>query len=325
MVVAQCKISAERLKRILKRQTPQRWGAEYEPSIRATPQEAPSISRARQLKSKKLGRLFHLHSDPEFAAGLLALYNPNVFDIQEQRMLFPSSRIHPLNGHPFAAGLQLPPFRGTVIVADELGVLAQHPKVFVPQRGAPSGIWVPFPFIGDLLLFLVDEKGPYCVNWPVKDRESGFTRRGPRLFHKPARDGPDPAAVARQKIEERYYRDAGTRTVQISEEHINPDVIENLRDLFGFLDHEVAITDEARVRMIAFYQRHIGTNVPCFELLLQIQRDFELARYDAMAVLKAAIWNRQLAVDLYEPILMDRPLRATSRDVLVDYVAWFHR
>lgn len=49
-------VTPTRMLAILKRQATPRWGSDYEPSILATPQEAPSISHACTLNSSKLGR-----------------------------------------------------------------------------------------------------------------------------------------------------------------------------------------------------------------------------------------------------------------------------
>jgi len=42
-------------------------------------------------------------------------------------------------------------------------------------------------------------------------------------------------------------------------------------------------------------------------------------------ILYAAIWSREVRVDLYRPVLPDKPLRRERSDVLVDYSHWFAR
>lgn len=263
----------------------------------------------------------HLLSTPELAAVLLALYNPLVFDIHEQCMLCTKRRQHPLLGHPFADGMSLPCFRGTVVVADALGHLARHPKVYIPEIGE----WVPYPYIGDLLLFLSDCKGPFCLNWNIKNKDEQFTRRNPVLFHKPTRDGPDPGVVARQEIERQYYLDAGIRTLEFSLEHFDVQVFQNLRELFGFHGLEIQIDRDDRNRIVQIFATAIGTDQPAIEVASQIEREFSISRDDAIALLKQGIWNREIPVDLYSRVLVDRPLRRMERDVLQEYAAWFVR
>jgi len=321
--MAQLRINEQTLRRILKRQSEQRWGPAYDAAIHATPKEAPSISRARILTPQKLGgREMHLLSDAEFAAGLLALYHPLVFDINEQHMLSPEARDHPLHEHPYAQGIRLPVLRGTLVVANEMGRLTEHPKVYVTKPDDP-GIWVPFPYLGDLLLFVLDEKGPFCVNWTVKDKHEKFTRRG--TSDRPSRDVPDEGVIARHELEKRYFLDGDIKTIQVAGEDFKPEVINNLRDLFGFHRDLTPMSDTDRSKLETFFAKNVGASTPCIELLRQAQRDFGISEYHAKVVLKAGIWNRRILVDLHESVLMDRPLLPMRRDVIVDYTAWFHR
>lgn len=69
---------------------------------------------------------------------------------------------------------------------------------------------LPFPYLGDLLLFLLDEDGVYCVNWTVKQDEDDFTH--PR-FKPPISTKNQQASIrketARHEIEATYYSDTG--------------------------------------------------------------------------------------------------------------------
>jgi hypothetical protein len=171
----------------------------------------------------------------------------------------------------------------------------------------------------------LDKHSPYCINWSVKDKRKHFTRRSAGLSSRPSRNETDPVVVARQKIEERYYEDAGIRTVQMAAEDIHPEVVNNLRDCFGFHARTVQLAAGSRTKLIDFFAKHVGGSVPCIELLIQAERDFGFPRLDIKTVLYTGIWRRELDVDLYEPILIDRPLRIASRDVLADYTPWFRR
>ncbi|KOP61401.1 hypothetical protein OX90_00905 [Pseudomonas coronafaciens pv. porri] len=52
------------------------------------------------MNSRKLGRTIHLMSIPERVFAQLALFNPAVFDLHEQKMLHIDPAVHPLFGHP---------------------------------------------------------------------------------------------------------------------------------------------------------------------------------------------------------------------------------
>src|SRR3546814_21110397 len=58
-------------------------------------------------------------------------------------------------------------------VAHRFKALSKHPVIWIDNgQGEPSRL--PFPYLGDFLVFLTDEQGPYCVNWSVKARYEDF-------------------------------------------------------------------------------------------------------------------------------------------------------
>lgn len=322
--MAQLRKTLTRLQLIISRQYPQRRGAGYVPSIQATPKEAPSVAWAAILTPAKLAREFHLIGTPAKWFGLLALYHPDVWEIWEERVLHWMPHPHPLHGHPRAAGLPLPAFKGTLHVAERMGRLNQHPRI--PDRSDPNNPkWVPWPYIGDLLLFLSDAKGPYCVNWPLKDTRKAFRRPGPKPRAKPRPDIDDSNAIARNELEIIYYQDAGIRTEQLSREDINPAVGHNLYDLF--LAHRKAtdVIAEARREAVQHFVDAVGTGIPAYRVLKHVEGKLGVSKEHAIALLKQAIWRRDVRVDLFKPVLMDRPLAAETVDVLDTYAAWFAR
>ena len=316
-------LTLARRQKILDRQDPPGWGEEYVPSILATREEAPSISRAVQLWAKQLGRSCHLLSKVEVRAATLALYHPALFELHEQRMLSSEPRPHPLANHPRYAGLNLSPLRGTLDVAQRLGVLSVIPLVRFTEDNERH--LAPFPLVGDLLLFLVDSQGPYCVNWPLKDTRKAFRRPGPKPRAKPRPDVDDPNAIARNELEIAYYQDAGIRTEQLSREDINPAVAHNLYDLFLAHRKAIDISDDARREATEDFVDVVGTSTPAYRVLQHVERKLALSKEDAIALLKQAIWRRDVRVDLFKPVLMDRPLAGEMVDVLDTYAAWFAR
>ena len=152
---------------IMSRQGRFQWGDSYIPSTLAVPREAPKGSRPARLNSRKLGRTLHALSTPEKVFTQLALYHPNLLDIHEQKMLWPYGASHPLKGHPLMKGMFPPPIRGTLEIAEEMGL--KHYKVTVCTNGVRQRI--PSPYQGDLLLYLLGRDG-VCADsrgWP------GFT------------------------------------------------------------------------------------------------------------------------------------------------------
>src|SRR5690606_36240729 len=114
----------------------------------------------------------HALSTPEKVFTQLALYHPQLIDLHEQKMLWPLTSCHPLHGHPLAKGLFLPQLTGTADIAKQLGF--KHYEIAVELSDGRRGK-IPFPYQGDLLLYLLDAGGlPYAVNWTVKDRKEAF-------------------------------------------------------------------------------------------------------------------------------------------------------
>lgn len=323
---SQFAISSTRFHTILDRQSISRWGIDYCPAILATRQEAPKLSRASRLMAAKIGREIHLLSVPERKAALLALYHPALFDLQEQKMLTPWPSTHPLTGHPLAVGLHLQALEGTVKVAERLGGLARHPRVTVEIADPPgTEVRVPFPYIGDLLLCMMDANGPFCVNWTVKKDEQGFCgvpgqRRDPTRQQRQREK-----ADFRHALEEEYYRDASIRTVRVTETAIDDQLAGNLHSLFGWHARPINLSPDQRLEMIAHFQGLLGQDIAPLATFADLKQSFRCDLHDCLGVLYQGIWQRQLAVDLFRPVLPDRPLRPQQVDVLDVYQDWFRR
>ncbi len=324
--MARLKRDIQRLKVMLQRQAVQRFSPEYEPAQRATAAEAPSVSRAYILYSAKLGREVHLLSTPEMQAGLLALYHPRLFELQEQRLLSTGPSIHPLAGHPKAIGMPLSPLPGTLRVLESLGQLQRHPTVrYQPSADPQTAQSIPWPYIGDLLLFLEDESGPYCVNWTAKDDPDEFRRRG-SYGGKPHLPGTeDPGVVLRHRVEAEHYGAAGIRTVQITPERFDKDVIDNLRFLFLYHARPLAVDPDVRQRIVSTFASTIGSRQSIYQTSLALIDETGLALDEVYTILCQAIWRRNLDVDLFTAILLDQPLRPSRIDVCERYGDLFAR
>lgn len=312
----------QRFLTIRSRQEDARWGKEYEPSILATVREAPSVSIASRLYWARLERDIHCLSMPETAAALLALYNGNVFELHEQKMLSPEPRCHPLFGHPRAHGLSLPPLKGTVAVAERLGAFKFHPTVLMELRGGELG-HVPFPWVGDLLLFMQDEVGPYCVNWNVKlkrgDHDKPFQARRRTSARSVAQ------AKARREIETMYYQDAGIATRDVSLDDIPHSLICNLACLFPSTKGHIGLPPQQQDKLIDIFSSDMRAGIAPMTTLDYLASSCGLDRAVVRKVLYRAIWSRRLRVDLYSTILMDKPLQPERTDALASFFRWFRR
>lgn len=320
-------INADRLKTIYKRQNMQLWGAEYIPCILATPQEAPAISRAAILNSAKMGREIHVLSTPELKVAILALYHPNLLEIHEQRMLSTTPRLHPLSGFQGCSGVGLPPIRGVIDVAKRLGCVHLLPRVKIQNIADPENAKIViFPYVGDFLFFMRGEDGaPYCVNCSVKDTDDDFKRNGPSFGKKPSLTEKAEVVLARHQIEEDYYQDAEIRTVRAASDQIHPHVAANLTQAFGYHSRHLEISSDQQFEILQKFRAALETGVPPLEVILLLAGSGRVSSHDCRTIFYQAIWNRELRVDLFKPVLIDHPLRPERKDVLAEYHEWFRR
>lgn len=321
--MAMYKINEARLRLIQKRQLHDAWGKDYQAAIWATPTEAPSISTPTILHPAKLGgRPMHTLSRPETWTALLALYHPLVWDIHEQRMLYPGPRPHFLDGHPRTVGQFFKPLRGTLAVAEEMGRLSKHPKCRVRQ-GALE-VWAPFPYIGDLLLYLHDEVGVYVVNWTIKDKRDDFHRRGP-VPGRPQTKDVDPSALQRHVLEAIYYQDAEIPTQQVAGREVDSTLRANLYRLFLSHAEPVQIAPAVCLRLCEHFQQTVGCSTPAYKLVREAAQHLGIETLVVKNILEQGIWNRRIHVDLFEPVVLDRPLKTQRHDPIDVYHDWFAR
>lgn len=318
--------SLERLKQILERQDPPAFGPTYVPSIRATREEAPSFTSASEVWSVRLGRYVHVLSKGELSVLGIALQCPWLFELQEQRLLHFDERPHPLHGHPLANGLKLVNLRGAVQIAESLGVLRYYPVIWVlDETGVRRRL--PFVYAGDFLLFLADTLGPFCVNLDVKATRDAFHMPHPR-----ARSRRDPV-IASQKEEARHliervrYLDGSIKTLNIAtDDDIDPHLAANVRELLMWHKRSSELADESCAEVVDNFQAALVRGDSALEAIYQmIRRRPSFNVHQLKVVLYQAIMNRQLRVDLFQPIYIDKPLRPEVCDVLDRYKAWFSR
>ncbi|MGO0665973.1 hypothetical protein ACTO5A_35640 [Pseudomonas aeruginosa] len=311
----------QRFELIVSRQGRFRWGEIYTPSTLAVTREAPKGSRISRLNSRKLGRTLHVLSTPERVFAQLALYHPELIDIHEQKMLSPVTTIHPLHGHPLTVGTFPPPLRGTLEIATQIGF--KHHEIVVTNSSGERKK-VPFPYQGDLLLFMASHTGiPYAVNWSVKDVRNAFSERRLSSAKSPIQQKKDrDHAQLRAKLELEYYASAGIRTVQVSLDMIDPVVIANLDLLFSM--HELSVTHDSTV-MSDFsrsLQEAFANGIPLAHVALQYGARWG-CRDQFIAAIYQDIWSRKLSINFFEPILIDHPLKPSEQDLLSVYGSLF--
>lgn len=305
---------------IMGRQRDFRWGEPYVPSTLAVPREAPKKSRISRLNSRKLNRAIHAMSNPERVFIQLALHSPCLLDIHEQKMLWPYDAPHPLSGHPLMKGRFPPPVRGTTDIATEIGF--KHVEVTVRDKG----VWrrMPFPYQGDLLLYLLGENGvPYAVNWTIKDQSEAFGERRLSSLKTPFQQSKDrDYAEGRTELETAYYASAGIRTVKASLDNIAPTVQANLGLIFPMhnvsLSHPVELLAEFSAEVTDFLAR----GEPAYIVISKFGKRWGDPRQFTVRFYQD-IWEGRLKVNFFQPILIDHPLEMERGDPLQVYSSLF--
>lgn len=319
-------ISPAKLKILYQRQKNPAWDLTYVPGILATPKEAPSISRAFILTPKKFnGREIHLLSTAERDAALLGIYHPDVVGLQEQRMLSPEPVMHPLWWYPGIDRSSLSPLNGLIDVADRLDALDVLPRISVlhPEISGERMTLI-YPWCGDLLWAVARPNGHIdCINWTIKDKRQNFMRAGPSRYGKPRSSEPTRAILARHEIEATYYADANIQTKQIAGEEIDLNVAANLRQLFLHHRRQLSISDDQRAEIIHKFQLAMTLGITPAEVITLFAERARYAVDQCRSVFYQAIWDRQLRVDLFQPILINRPMHPEVRDVAFVYAEWF--
>jgi hypothetical protein len=312
----------ERFKRIFARQSVEKWGKDYIPAILATRTEGPSRSSLSQIFVPKMGRLMHLLSEPEELIVRVALYNPHVFDIHEQRMLDPRPRPHPLHMRLRQLGLNPPGFTGTVAVAERLGLFSKHPRIYAPdQRG--ETIEVAEPYVGDLLIFLDDgRRPPYCVNWTIKSSHADFIEQDSKGFKTASeKNAAQRKALMRHKIEEVYYQDAGIPTFQLCPSDFERQVLLNLRLCQRHHARSIDIDPACLESFLSDVRGVIGTSIPALKVINDYAGVAPRAHF--ITAFYQGVWTRNIRINLFRPILLDKKLNLEGLDILDEYSRLF--
>ncbi|GGC62843.1 hypothetical protein [Paraburkholderia caffeinilytica] len=222
--------------------------------------------------------------------------------------------------------MKLNPLLGTIDVASRMGILSKHPRIYVrTSDAARTAMVVPFPFIGDLLLYLEDEAGVYVLNWSVTDRLKDFRPRGRPRAHAAGPHDRDLSERDSKLIEHIYYQDAGIRTQKVAGELVDFDLRCNLYELFLAQDRVVGLPHEMIIEITAMFRAGVGSGVVGYEVVRDVAAKFRIKDDVALTILKQAVWNREIRVDLFRPFLVDKPLHPEVCDVFERYRDWFRR
>lgn len=286
------------------------FGADYQPAIKVSRAEAPSQSKPCLLYCARLGRDLHLLSQGEFAAAIRALFIPKVVDLHEQKLLSPLEQQHPAASHPAMSGKNLPSIRGTLSVCEELGI--KHPHVV-----NSDGIQIPYPYVGDLLLYFGDSKSTIsCVNWTIKRVQAQFGEQETQIHpeNKSALRAKQKAAN-RLLIERMYYASADIPTYSIAFDDFNRTVTANLFRLYVANSRAPKLDQRDWVMVGALVEQGMSRYYSVNRMAKDLALGHGLPVADALNLIQAVIWRGSVQVDLYSTIFPDRPLSHSKSDL----------
>lgn len=319
-------VTGNRLRTIYKRQKSPPWNENYQAGIFATREEAPEISRASILTPEMLGRYFHCLSEPEKYLAIFGFFSQKFSGAQEQRMMPAHPTLHPLATMPGLEGIRLPNLPGILAVAEKIGATEiLRIGSIPPNRAGDKSERIILPFFSDIL-WAIREEGPAkkCLNWNIKDVQSAFAEPFIQRKGKDVQREVDIGQTAtRHTLERLYYQEADIRTVQLSLEQLDETLRENLRFLFGHHRRKVNLDN----RFIEeFHERLITAldlEIPPFEVVVDLRRKYQFSLPDVRTCLWQLIWRRELRVDLFSTLLIDRPFKPETIDPVVKYSDWF--
>lgn len=319
-------VTGNRLRTVFKRQKSPSWDVNYEAGIFATREEAPDISRASILTPGMLGRGFHCLSEPEKYLSIFGFYSQRFAGAQEQRMMPAHPTPHPLATMAIVTNKRLPNLPGILAIAERIGATHILKTGTLPAESeGDEPLRVILPFFSDILwaLWEQDRSVKKCLNWNIKDDQESFSRAAPSKRHRYSGSQDVENAIARHTLERLFYEDANIRTLPLSLDQLDETLRENLRRLFGHHRRKISLSDELKLELKERFKTALQTETPPIDVILGVQRRHRCEMYDARTFLWQLIWKRDLKVDLYSDLVMDRPLKPETVDPLVKYSDWF--
>jgi hypothetical protein len=237
-------------------------------------------------------------------------------------MLHPAATPHPLSGHPKAAGLILPSLPGTLSALTRISPNYQHHSIYINSQEDPTELQkVAYPYIGDLVLFLEDKDGPYCVNWNVKSDPEGYSVRPDSTVFKEKRKSRALSPQVRHDLEHLYFKDGGIRTIDATPQALHPRLIGNLLWILPKIGDGIAKKD-----LSGFYSDLPGACTLSPQLIATRAAEWSgHSISECKTELWKCIWNRILKIDLFQSIFDDVPLQPQVIDPIDLYAHLFSR
>lgn len=302
------------------------WSCDHQAAIQAKPGQAPQMSWAYRIEHPVFGQTIHVLSRAEYVLVFLALYSDKLFCLWDQFRFDVLPKPHPLHGHPGLVGQPVRQHSGTLEIARYLEVFNSHPWTMKVLEGIEqSRVPVPLEMLGDFLLFLVDNKGPYCVHFDIKSSAAAHGKPGPQRFNAGVGIKRNENAANRNAIKAHYMAELGIRQVFLHPGLLDTQVACNLRFLFQWTVRSVELGFIQQQELAELFRTALRLGTPPALVIARCASRWGWSATECRRLLFQSIWRRELRVDLFDAILVDRPLQPERRDVLLVYENWFMR
>jgi len=128
-------------------------------------------------------------------------------------------------------------------------------------------------------------------------------------------------AQARSRIVAHYAEQMNSRIVKFSVDELPKGLAPTLVTLCRAQDvNDTNLSDSAVADLVQAYRHGVGRDVTARDIAKSIVGPQQLVA--AKQLLDVAIWQRQVRVDLCQPVLWNRPLLPERRDTLLELAHW---
>ena len=233
---------------------------------------------------------------------------------------------HPLSTMSSVTDKRMPYLPGTLAIAERIGATHILNTGSLPAENAGNEVLqIILPFFSDILWAVRETDGTVkkCLNWNIKDEEASFSRPFQQKQHRNTKTEDVENTIARHTLERLYHLEADIKTVQLGLDQLDERLQENLKVLFGHHRRKVDLDDQLQVELKERFVTALQTETPPLEVILGVMRRHQFSIDGARTLLWQLIWRRELRVDLFSTLLIDRPLKPEIVDPVMKYADWF--
>jgi hypothetical protein len=209
---------------------------------------------------------------------------------------------------------------GTVHIAERLGKFKRHPRVW----NSELELFEPVPLLGDLMLFLVDTLGPYCVEWDTKRNEGDHGKPMRRAKNGWSSTRELAKASFKDELRVACLEELAIPIVRIHHDTFDATLRRNLGRMFCKHASPSPLSAELQAEIIEEFRAVLPAAQPPIKVVAKFTKR-GVSSANVTEVLDQAIWDRRLDVDLFRLVDPSQPLYPQQRDPYEVYSHLFQR